>query len=246
MPLRAPGVRAYFSALATEAPERNLGNLRFYLDYLFDGVPLRGRSVLDVGAGDGVYSFYAAASGAKRVVALEPEAAGSSAGVVDRFERMEQRLGLDSVQLLPQSFQEFDPSGERFDVLLLHASVNHLDEEACIVLHEDASARETYRGVFSKLADMSAEGAHLIVADASRHNLFARLPFKSPVQPYIVWEKHQPPELWAGLLAEAGFTQSRIRWSSFNTLRRPGRLLLGNRLGAWLTLGVFCLTMRRG
>ncbi|HWH55690.1 MAG TPA: hypothetical protein VNT04_08955, partial [Gaiellaceae bacterium] len=34
--------------------------VRFYCDYLFDEIPLQGKTMLDVGAGDGRYSFYAA------------------------------------------------------------------------------------------------------------------------------------------------------------------------------------------
>lgn len=238
------GVEAYFTHLQTEAPERNLGNLRFYLDYLFDGVVLEGRRVLDLGAGDGTFAFYAAAAGAERVVALEPEAAGARPGVVERFERRADRFGLDSVTLVSETLQEFTPD-EWFDVVFLHSSINHLDEAACMVLHEDEGARQAYRELFEKLAGMSGDGARLIAADAGRRNLFARLPVKNPIQPGIEWEKHQPPQLWVQLLGEAGFVEPRIRWTSFNSLRKPGRVLLGNAVGAWLTLGAFCLTMTR-
>jgi SAM-dependent methyltransferase len=238
------GVQLYLTRLRAEAPEYNPGNLRYALEYLFEGVPLADRRVLDVGAGDGVYTFYAAAAGAKRVVALEPEAAGSTAGVAQRFERLADRLGIGSVELVPQTFQTFSPH-ERFDVALFHSSVNHLDEAASSVLHRDRRARETYRGLFAKLADMSADGARVIVADASRTNLFARLPVKNPIQPDIEWQKHQRPRVWAELLEEAGFVEPRIRWTSLSSLRKPGRLLLGNPVGAWLTLGAFCLTMTR-
>ena len=50
-------------------------------------------------------------------------------------------------------------------------------------------------------------------------------------------------EAWIGLLREAGFTEPRVRWSTANSLRRPGRVLLGNRVAAWFTEGAFCLTM---
>ena len=53
----------------------------------------------------------------------------------------------------------------------------------------------------------------------------------------------QAPEVWAGLLTEAGFSSPRIRWSSFYQFRRPGRLLLGNRLAAYFLQSHFCLTM---
>jgi SAM-dependent methyltransferase len=233
----------YFSAAEAEWPVHRGGNLRFYLDYLFDGVDLDGARVLDIGAGGGRYSFYAAAAGAAHVVALEPEAAGSDAGVTAQFERFRERIGVDSVELRHEPLQEFDPGDERFDVLFMHASINHLDEPATTRLHEDQAARQTYRELFARLAGMGADGAKLVASDASRHNLFAKLPVRNPLQPTIEWEKHQPPETWIELLAEAGFTQPRVRWSTPNSLRRPGRVVLGNRLAAWFTEGAFCLTM---
>jgi 2-polyprenyl-3-methyl-5-hydroxy-6-metoxy-1,4-benzoquinol methylase len=49
------------------------------MDNLFRDIDFDGKRVLDIGGGDGVYSFYAAAMGAAEVVCLEPEAAGSTA-----------------------------------------------------------------------------------------------------------------------------------------------------------------------
>ena len=233
----------YYSTAEAEWPVRRTGNLRFYLDYLFEGVDLRGARVLDIGAGGGRFTFYAAAAGAARVVALEPEADGSDTGVTTQFEQVRDRLGVDSVELRHETLQEFDPGDELFDVIFMHASINHLDEPATMRLHTDEAARQVYRELFAKLAGMGADGAKLVASDASRHNLFAKLPVRNPLQPTIEWEKHQPPETWIGLLEEAGFAEPRVRWTTPNALRRPGRVLLGNRVAAWLSEGAFCLTM---
>jgi SAM-dependent methyltransferase len=233
----------YFSMAEAEWPVQRPGNLSFYVNYLFDGVELAGKRVLDIGAGSGRYSFYAAAEGARHVVALEPEAAGSDSGVTSQFEHVRESLGVDSVELRHQTLQEFDPGDERFDVLFMHASINHLDEPATMRLHRDEDARSTYRELFARLAAVGADGAKLVATDVTRHNLFAKLPVKNPLQPTIEWDKHQAPETWVGLLREAGFTDPRVRWSTSNSLRRPGRALLGNRVGAWLGEGAFCLTM---
>ena len=237
------GVERYFSAVEAEWPKRNVGNLRFQLRHLFHDVSLSGARVLDVGAGDGLYSFYAAAAGAQRVVALEPEADGSSEHVQDRFESLRGRLGYDSVERRSETFQDFDADDELFDVVFMRASINHLDERATSVLHHDAEARAVYRELLAKVADMSADGAKLVVADCTRHNLFARIGVRNPLQPTVEWHKHQAPETWAALLEEVGFVEPSVRWNSLNSLRGPGRALMGNRFANWFTLGAFCLTM---
>jgi SAM-dependent methyltransferase len=221
------------------------GNLRFYLEYLFDGVDFRGRRVLDVGAGDGKFSFYAACMGATEVVGLEPEAQGSSAGASSAFEETASLLGLENIELVPTRLEDYDPKANAFDVLLLHASINHLDEDACIRLREDARAHAVYREMFDRLAALARPGADLIAQDCSPHNLFAALRVRNPFEPTIEWHKHQRPELWAELLGEVGFENPRIRWNSFNSLRSFGRQVIGNRVASFLLTSAFVLTMQR-
>lgn len=236
-------LQQYFSVMEQE--RRNSGNLRFEMQKLFGGLSFKGRSVLDIGAGEGVVSHYAACAGARRVVALEPHAAGSHGRMRATFERMRDRLGLGQVVLRGETLQSFEPADERFDVLVSKASINHLDEEKCAILHRDPDARRTYREILGKLGRIANHDAHLIVEDCARHNLFGDLGLRNPLLPAIEWEKHQSPKLWAALLQESGFRAPRIRWTTFNTLRRPGQLLLGNRVAAYPTTSTFCLTMRR-
>lgn len=236
-------VDAFFRYAAAHG--RSPGNLRFALQTIYADIELEGTSFLDIGAGDGLHCLYAAAKGARRVVGLEPEAAGSSAGAQETFASAVRELGFDGVELLPVTLQEYEPDGEPFDVILLNSSINHLDEEACLRLHEDAGARALYRGLFEKLAALAAPGAALIAIDCSRRNFFGRL-WKNPILPWIEWEKHQTPQLWAKLLTDVGFERPRVRWLTFNTLRAPGRLLLGNRVAAFFLISAFCLTARKG
>ena len=82
----------------------NVRNLRRYLAWLFAGVDLRGKRFLDVGAGQGLYSLYAAAQGACAVVALEPQAAGSRQGANARMQNLAQEWGL-SLRHLPEDLE---------------------------------------------------------------------------------------------------------------------------------------------
>lgn len=95
--------------------------------------------MLDIGCGDGILSLYAAWKGAKQVIGLEPELAGSTKGVLEKFKHQSELLALDNVSIKPLRFQDYQPKDVRFDIILLHNSINHLDEQACINLRIDPS-----------------------------------------------------------------------------------------------------------
>lgn len=220
--------------------------LRRYTAQLFAGVPLHGRSLLDVGGGSGLMSFYSAAQGADPVVCLEPSAAGSNPRMDADFARWATGLAPDAkVELVRQTFQDLDPADRRFDVVLVHSAINHLDEAACSRLPDDPQARATYREMFAKLASLTVPGGDLVISDAARKNAWGALGLRSPFARTIDWDIHAQPSVWADLAAEAGFSQPSIRWRAHNRLGRPGQAILGNPLGGWLTNSMFILHMRR-
>lgn len=216
-----------------------------YCSYLFSEVPLAGTRMLDIGGGTGVFSLYAAAAGASKVTCLEPEADGSRPGMLERFAKARTELGLPNVDILPQTFQEYAEEPGHYDVVLLHASINHLNERACVELRRSQEARETYRSLFEKIANCTAPGGHVILTDATPANLWAVLHIRNPFAPTIEWEKHQVPSLWAEMGEESGLRRCCLRWTTPNSLGPVGRLLLGNALGAFLTLGLFRLHLRK-
>jgi len=219
--------------------------LRTYGEYLYSDIDLRGVRLLDIGGGSGVFSLYAAASGASRVLCLEPEAAGSLKGKREVFTQVAEACGATGVEMRPLTLQDYDPGDERFDVVLLHNSINHLDEDACIRLRQDKAAREVYSKLFAGLADLIVPGGHLLMTDATRYNLWPALRIKNPIAPWIEWHKHQPPEVWRAIGEEVGLRFCCLQWTTPSTFGQAGRVLLGNRLGAYLTLGAFRMHMRK-
>jgi SAM-dependent methyltransferase len=247
---RTGALDGYLRAIQAEGLWRSRAALRRYCAWLFRDVPLAGSRVLDVGGGAGVFSFYAAAAGAREVVCLEPEGEGGSVGMNAQFDRLRQATDLHNVRLVHVTFQKFVPPAGRFDIVLVHNSINHLDEGAVVSLHRPASsdgaeAREVYRLIFTQLADALDPGGHLVLADCARTNLFPLLGLRHPLLPQIEWHKHQDPAVWSELLRGAGFDRRSLRWSSFNNLGRPGWLLLANRVGAFVFSGHFRLHARK-
>lgn len=216
--------------------------LQYALKELFQGIEFKDKNLLDIGGGKGIHSFFAACMGAKEVICLEPGADGSRSDVVERFKRLHQILSLNQVELKPNTFQDFDPACKTFDIILLHNSINHLDETACINLLKDDLARKNYHSLFSKLSSLLKPGGKLIVRDCSRYNFFALLGIKNPVAPTIEWHKHQSPKTWATMLLENGFCNPKIRWLSLSELGGPGKFM-GNKLMSYFLQSRFCLTM---
>jgi SAM-dependent methyltransferase len=211
---------------------------------LFAGVDLANKRMLDVGGGTGIFTYYAACMGAREVVCLEPELDGSTAGVRGSFHLLRAEFPDVPVKLDARTIQEFS-TNEKFDVVLLHASINHIDEPACIRLLEEEGARDAYRRVFAHIRELANPGASLIVYDCTRYNFFPLVGMKNPLRPTIEWHKHQKPEVWARLLAEVGFRDPKIGWEPLYCFGRPGRLLLRNKVAAFFLKGGFRLHMEK-
>lgn len=190
-------------------------------------------------------SFFAAASGARPVICLEPSEAGSNPAMDESFMRYSAGLGED-VRLVRERFQDLSDADSKYDILLINSAINHLDEEACRRLPEDQEARARYREIFSQLADLTNLGGDLIIADAARKNAWGAAKLRSPFAPSIDWSVHAQPSTWVELAEAAGFTDPRVRWRSNNRLGAVGQKFFGNPVGAWLTNSMFVLHMRRG
>lgn len=236
----------YFQAVREVRLYSSPGNLRFYLSYLFGDLRFANKRMLDIGGGTGLFSFYAACMGASEVICLEPEADGFLGSLSGKFGKVKARLPeLDHVHLEAMGFQDFDAGGKEFDILLLHNSVNHLDEASCERLHRDPEAVRAYDELFRKMSGMARAGARLVIADCSSRNLFPLMNLRNPVARDIEWHKHQPPELWIQLLRRAGFHKPDLRWRSFDQLRWVGKWLTGNRVAAYLLQSHFRLILEK-
>jgi len=78
-------IESFLSTVVQQKIYKSEPALLYHLESIFQGVDLAHKRVLEIGGGAGVYSFYAAIQGAKEVVCLEPEAAGSAASISKTF-----------------------------------------------------------------------------------------------------------------------------------------------------------------
>lgn len=242
--MRHSDVEQYLSTIVSEGLYSTERNLRFYLKTLLGKIDFENKRMLDIGSGSGLYSFYAACSGAKKVVCLEPEAQGSRSGVNEKFQRVKTSLNAYNVHLEPLTLQDYEPKkGEKFDIVLLQNSINHLNEAACIDLLNEKKARDDYIEILYKVSALSESGAKLIACDCSRHNFFNSIGVKNPFVPTIEWQKHQAPEAWAALLKEVGFIHPKVEWLFFSKFFFWGKKLIPPKTLSYFLTSHFCLTM---
>jgi len=200
------------------SPERLLHRCKT----IFNGIDLADKDLLEIGAGAGVLSGYAVVRGARAVVALEPEAAGSTQGCVSRIRQMQDALSVPNFTVLNCRIQEYSSQNRSFDIVLLYNSINHIDEEACASLHSCPSSRQSYLQVFTRISTYMRPGAALIIADCSRYNMWPMFHLSNPFARSIEWWKHQSPRTWCTLLSEIGFIKRNLSYYQYFPFRHFG------------------------
>ena len=210
-------------------------------NFLFRGIDLRGAYVLEIGCGTGAWAIWTSLHGASKVVAIDPEAAGSSKNSFAEFQRNIETFGLQKqIQAIGCSLEDLPKQQRPFDVVVMYNVINHLDEDAVMVLHKEQAAFERYVTLLKNLRSHMRSGSWLVVADCARDNLWANLGLTSPFVPSIEWEKHQNPKTWIEVVEHAGFRTFDLRWSPL----QPFPALTGNRLVEYLTCSHFALRFR--
>ena len=220
-------------------------NLPFYLsDVLFKNVELKNKTVLDIGAGNGVYSFYALAKGAKKLICIEPEFEGSRSNYISSLKKFRKFLNKDdNVVISTKTFQEFK-SNIKFDIVLMHYSINHIDEGNCTILESSGEAQKIYNNYFDKIYNSMSLDSDLIITDVSKYNFFKLIGLKNPFVPTIEWEKHQSPYLWSKFLNKSNFVTKTIVWTASMRLRKL-HFFLNNFIFLYFTTSLFRIHLRK-
>ena len=238
-------MKEYFRLMEVNNFYSHRNKLKFYIDNLFKNIDFKNKSLIDIGGGNGLFGFYAALLGAKKVVVMEPEFEGSYNGMIKGFFKINNLLGnLSNIEHTNHILEDFDTDSNKFDIILMHNSINHIDEDACIVLKSDTVAQEKYISFFKLLRKLCNQDTTLVVCDCARSNFFHDLGLKNIYVPSIEWQKHQNPQVWIELLSKAGFVFESIQWTSPNSFYKIGKILMGNKLISYFTSSHFKIVLK--
>ncbi|MFT3894508.1 MAG: methyltransferase domain-containing protein [Anaerolineales bacterium] len=219
---------------------RNVKRYSTKAHFVFDGLDLRGKRVLEIGCGKGSLVAWAALHGASFVLGLEPEKEGSQSISYRTLEEVVSTLCLNNIEISPKTFDEYVFS-EPFDVVILYNVINHLDEQAVTDMHVNMASYERFLCIAEKLCTVTAPKGILILADAARSNLWGDLGRQSPFARTIEWKKHQNPKTWKRLFEQAGFKLVNLNWSQLYPLGK----LSSNFLVHYITISHFLMHLER-
>jgi SAM-dependent methyltransferase len=200
--------------------------IRDYLEKdLFREIDFTNKSVLDIGGGKGLCSFFAAWKGANRVVNVEPVESGSEADVVERFMRAGSHLQLPQCQIVSKRIQEIPAGLGVFDIVIVHDAINHLDEAAYSQAHLSCDRFQDYVALVRSIRDLHAIGGVLVIADCARRNFWGDLGLRSPFAPTINWKIHQNPSGLRKIVHQAGYLDIRWEWTPLKRAGLLGRII---------------------
>ncbi|MAW08533.1 MAG: hypothetical protein CME61_09690 [Halobacteriovoraceae bacterium] len=191
-----------------------------YLKWAFKSINFNNKTVLDIGGGNGIYSYYSRYSGAKKCINLEPFEAGSK-NVKINSKSVDDNL---KIEIINDTIQDFNTK-EKFDIIILHDSINHLNEPIFSNLHKSEKDFKAYCDILNKISNLLKSDGVIIVTDCSRYNFWGFIGLKSPFAPSIDWDIHQSPYLIKKLFKIQGFDNHKIRWSPFKRFGLFGRIL---------------------
>jgi len=228
------------SAVSRQLGYRSNERYKARSEFLFDGISLAGKRILEIGCGDGAFCIWAALQGADYVLGIEPEAEGSTSGSSRKFNDLIRQYDLKNTELKNCYLHGLPIPEKKYDVILLYNVINHLNEEAVKVMHQNAQAYNLYKDIINGFTQFINKDSILILGDCARTNMWNMLGLKSPFASNIEWHKHQNPNQWIKLFKDAGFGLYDLRWSPLYPLGR----LSSNWLVHFLTVSHFVLRFK--
>lgn len=215
--------------------------------HIFKGIPIGGKSALDIGSGRGLTSCWLALKGASRVVSMEPEMEGSRSGAVQLQRERKAFLDLSNLEIITTDFQNFNTS-EKFDIVVSNASINHLQESDKHALYDTATFN-AFVQIATKMRQLTLPDGVVVVTDASRFGFFSLARSLGLPRKYCLYGKsinykiHQNAVVWKKIFVEAGFRNIEISYPVPFGLRNLGVLAV-NRVANFFLHGSFILRAR--
>ena len=200
----------------------------YFKNYIFNGVELKNKSIMDFGGGNGIASFFAVHyNEACDCTIVDPFDEGSNAEMVNQYHKLSRFYG--GAVRLHNDYVDSLPVRETYDVILMHNSINHIGEDIIEEIGVNKNYWEEYLEKIKPILLRAKRGAVIIVADCSNKNFWNDFGVRNPIAPTIEWRLHQPPHVWREMFEQLGCSHINTNWTTRRELLVPGKMLLANK-----------------
>lgn len=217
----------------------------YFKNYIFENVEIANKTLCDVGGGNGIASVYASVElSAKKSIIFDPLAEGSNVLMSNQFKSFLNEFKCKNVVFIEDEIVNYQ-SNQKFDVMLLHNSINHIGEDLIETLENDPRSLEEYTLRLSRIFSYLKKNGILIISDCSSQNFLGKLGLFNPIAPEIEWHLHKPPEFWVKICESLGFQKLTARWTARRELGFLGKYIFAKKIPSFFLDSHFVITLKK-
>jgi len=207
----------------------------YFREFIYSNVDFQGKTIADVGGGNGIASFYALSADPQcQCWIVDPIIEGSNLAMMDQYALMAEKTDATRVHF-HKDFIETLEDPQQFDIVLMHNSINHIGEDIIEEAKSNDGRYLEFIGRLKPIIDRVVQGGTIIVSDCGTENFWDKIGLRSPFAPTIEWNLHGEPEFWQKMLESVGCAHVKTGWTSRRELGKLGKLLLANRFTSYFT-----------
>tara|TARA_B100001109_G_C18852825_1_gene470180 strand:- start:1627 stop:2361 length:735 start_codon:yes stop_codon:yes gene_type:complete len=219
-----------FDKFLQKAGIKNSFGYDFYFEnYIFNGINLENKEILDLGGGNGIASFHALNKCSScNCFVVDPIEEGSNKLMVAQFNEMKKNFKPGRI-FYHRDFIDTLDNHLKFDIVLMHNSINHIGEDIIDEIEFNKHKYQEYLSRIDTITKRLKKDGLLIIADCGSKNFWNNLNLKDPFAPSIDWSLHKEPEIWRKMIEEIGHQHIDTYWTSRKEFGKLGKLLFANR-----------------
>lgn len=207
--------------------KRSFGYDFYFKKYIFEGFDLSHKKVLDLGGGNGIASFFLSHySKTCEIFLVDPYKSGSNKLMKNQFLNFSSIYKKSNITHY-NSLEEL-PKYIKFDLILLHNSINHIGEDLILNLDNKDKLNE-YMDRLYLVLDKAKVESNIIISDCSNKNFWNDIGVHNFFAPTIQWHLHKEPSFWQNIFYQLGCSHIRTKWTSRREFLSLGKYVFANK-----------------